>query len=89
MLVMIVNICSFGFVDLRNIKIDTKIIAIGAEKADLSAKVVFRGGHFEYLIFGGNRWSDDVVPAIFEISVPKNPQVQIFMLLSRSAHLCR
>ena len=35
MLVMIVYICSVGFVDLRNIKVDTKIIAIGALKADL------------------------------------------------------
>jgi len=48
---------------------------------------VISGGHFEFYIFGGNRWSDVVVPAIFEISTLKNALGQIFMLLSRCAHL--
>jgi len=44
-------------------------------------------GHFEFYIFGGNRRSDVVVPAIFEISTLKNPQGQIFMFLCRCAHI--
>ena len=48
---------------------------------------VISGGHFEFYIFGGNHWSNVVVPAIFEISTLKNPLRQIFMLLSRCAHL--
>ena len=48
---------------------------------------VISGGHFGFYIFVGNRWSDVVVPAIFEISTLKNPLVQIFMLLSRCAHI--
>ena len=48
---------------------------------------VISGGHFEFYIFGGNHWSDVVVPAIFEISTLKNPLRQIFMLLSRCAHI--
>jgi len=48
---------------------------------------VISGGHFGFYIFGGNRWSDVVVPAIFEISTLKNPLGQIFMLLSRCAHI--
>ena len=39
------------------------------------------------LILGRNRWSDVVVPAIFEISIPKTPIGQSFMLLSGSAQL--
>ena len=46
---------------------------------------VFRGGHLEFLNLSGNRLSDVVVPAIFEISIPKNPLGQSFMLSSQSA----
>jgi len=48
---------------------------------------VISGGHFEFYIFGGNHWSDVVVPAIFKISTLKNSLGQIFMLLSRCAHI--
>jgi len=48
---------------------------------------VISGGHFEFYIFDGNRRSDVVIPAIFEISTFKYPLGQIFMLLSRCAHL--
>jgi len=40
-----------------------------------------------FTYFGGNRWSDVVVPAIFEISTLINPLGQIVMLLSRCAHI--
>ena len=46
----------------------------------------FAAAILNFLIFGGKRWSDIVVPAIFEIGTPKNPLGQSFMLLSRSAH---
>jgi len=75
--------CFIAFIDRENIEIDTKIAVIGAYKADN----VISGGHFEFYIFGGNHWSDVVVPAIFEISTLKNPLGQIFMLLSRCAHI--
>ena len=48
-------------------------------------KNVFRGGHLEFSNLSGNRWSDVMVPAIFEISVPKKPIGQSFMLSSQSA----
>ena len=46
----------------------------------------FGGGHLELTILGGKRWNAVVFPAIFEICIPKNPFVQMFMLLSGSAH---
>ena len=51
-------------------------------------KMCFAADILSFLIFGENRWSDIVVPAIFEISIPKTPPPgQSFMLLSRSAQL--
>ena len=78
---------SIGFLDIKNIGVDPKIKTIGVLWIDLSAKTCFRGGHFEFWILGGKRWSDVVVPAIFEISMVKYPLGQIVMLLSGSAHL--
>ena len=53
----------------------------------MGKKCVFVVAILNFLIFGENRWSDIVVPAIFEISIPKTPPGQSFMLLSRSAQL--
>ena len=36
---------SIGFLDLKNIEIDTKIIVIGCHSADLLSKTCFGGGH--------------------------------------------
>ena len=52
-------------------------------------KNVFCGGHFEFLNFGAGTVGVVlvlVVPTIFEISIPKTPLGQSFMLLSGSAH---
>ena len=38
--------CFIGFLDLKNIGIDIKIMVIGALRA------IFCGGHFEFLYFG-------------------------------------
>ena len=50
------------------------------------AKTCFVAAILNCLILGGNRGSDIVVPAIFEISIPKTSLGQSFMLLSGSAH---
>ena len=60
MYVMNLQMCIIGFLDLKNIGIDIKIMVIGALRAFLCAKNVF----------GGGRWSD---VAIFEISISKTP----------------
>ena len=65
--------CIVGFLNLKNIGIDIKIMVIGALRAILWAKTCFVVAIFNFLILGGNRWSDVVVPAIFEISIPKTP----------------
>ena len=44
--------CSIGFLDLKNIGVDTKIMTIGVLWTDLLAKTCFRGGHFDFLNFG-------------------------------------
>ena len=67
---------SIGFLDLKNIEIDTKIIVIGCPSADLLSKTCF----------GGKRLNAVVFPAIFEIYILKTPLGQSFMLLSGSAH---
>ena len=84
---MSLQMCVIGFLDLKNIGIDIKIKVIGALRAILWTKTCFVAAILNFLIFGGNRWSDVVVPAIFEISIPKNPVGQSFMLLSGSAQL--
>ena len=62
-------------------------MVIGALRAILWAKTCFVAAILNFLILGGNRWSDVVVPAILEISIPKTPLGQSFMLLSGSAQL--
>ena len=84
---MSVDMCFIGFLDLKNMGIDTKMIKIGALRAILRTKISSVAAILKFSIFGGNGWSDVVVPAIFEISIPKNPLGQIFMLLSGSAQL--
>ena len=79
------QICFIGFLDLKNIGIDIKIMVIGALRAILWAKTCFVAAILNFLILGRNRWSDVVVPAIFEISISKTPLGQSFMLLSGSA----
>ena len=79
--------CFIGFLDLKNIGIDIKIMVIGELRAILWAKTCFVAAILNVFILGGNRWSDVVVPAIFEISIPKNRLGQSFMLLSGSAQL--
>ena len=39
------QVWSIGFLDLKNIEIDTKIIVIGCPSADLLSKTCFGGGH--------------------------------------------
>ena len=80
------GMCFIGFLDLKNIGIDTKIMAIRELTADLWAKTCFMAAILNFQPFGEKHWSDIVVPAIFEIGILQNPLVQIFMLLSRSAH---
>ena len=46
---MVFQIYSIGYLDLKNIGIDTKIIVIGALSAVLLPKNVFFGGHFEFM----------------------------------------
>jgi len=87
MYVMSLQMYFIGFLDLKNIGIDIKIMVIGALGAILWAKTCFVAAILNFLILGGNRWSDVVVPAIFEISIPKTPLGQSFMLLSGSAQL--
>jgi hypothetical protein len=65
--------CIIGFLDLKNLCIDTKIMVIGALIADLWAKTWFLAAILNFQLFGGNRWSDILVPAIFEIGILKNP----------------
>ena len=48
---------------------------------------VFRSAILYFFFFGKNQWSDITVPAIFEISIPKTPWGQSFMIVSRSAQL--
>ena len=50
-------------------------------------KTCFVAAILNFLILSRNRWSDVVVPAIFEISIPKTPLGQSFMLLFGSAQL--
>ena len=45
MYVMTCHTWSIGFLDLKNIEIDTKIIVIGCPSADLLSKTCFGGGH--------------------------------------------
>ena len=52
MYTIIVLMCSIGFLDLKNIGVDTKIMTIGVLWTDLLAKTCFRGGHFEFSNFG-------------------------------------
>ena len=52
MYVMSLQMCFIGFLDLKNIGIDIKIMEIGELRAILWAKNVFCGGHFEFLHFG-------------------------------------
>ena len=85
--VMNVYMYSIGFIDLKNIWMDTKITVIGTIRIILYAKTCFVAAILNFQIFGGKRWSDIVVPAIFEISILENPLVQVFLLLTRSAHL--
>ena len=40
------------------------------------------------VFFYENPFSDELVPAIFEISILENPYRQIFILSARSEHLC-
>ena len=86
MYVMSLQMCFIGFIDLKNIGIDIKIMVIAELRAILWAKTCFVAAILNFFILGGNRWSDVMVPAIFEISIPKNPLGQSFMLLSGSAH---
>ena len=79
--------CFIEFLDLKNMGIDIKMIKIGALREISWTKITSVVAIMNFLIFGGNGWSDVVVPAIFEISIPKNPQGQIPMLLSGSAQL--
>ena len=67
--------------------IDTQIMHNGVLRYDLWAKTIFPAAILNFQFLGGNRWSDVVVPAIFEISIHKYPLGQISMLLSGSAHL--
>ena len=59
-----------GFLDLINVGKMTKIKAIGVYRAEFLTKILVQGGHFEFSIF---EQEPLVVPAIFEISIPKNP----------------
>ena len=45
-------------------------------------------GHLGFAFFDRNRWFASLVPARFGFSIPKKPQVQIFMLSAGSEHLC-
>ena len=87
MYVMSLQMCFIGFLDLKNIGIDSKIMVIVALRAILWAKTCFVEVILNFKNLGGNRWSDVVVPAIFEVSIPKTPLGQSFMLLSGSAQL--
>jgi len=87
MYVMSLQMCFNGFLELKNIGIDIKIMVIGALRAVLWAKTCFVAAILNFLILSRNRWSDVVVPAIFKISIPKYPLGQSFMLLSGSAQL--
>ena len=73
------------FRGLENIGIVTRTMIIKEFKPDLE-KNVFVAAILNFCFLGGNRWRDSVVLAIFEISILKNPLVQIFMLLSGSSH---
>ncbi len=77
---------SIGFLDLKNIEIDTTIIIIGCPSADLLSKTCFGGGHLYFPILGWKRWNAVAFPAIFEIYILKTSLGQSFMLLSGSAH---
>ena len=76
-----------GFLNLKNIDIDIKIIEIGLPGAILWTKTCFVAAILNLSILSGKHLSDVVVPAIFEISALKYPLEQILMLLSGSAHL--
>ena len=78
---------SVGFLGLKNIGIDPITMSIGVLRVKLLAKTCSVAAILNFQFLSGNRWSDVVVPAIFEISILKNPLGQSFMLLSRSAHL--
>ena len=77
--------CFIRFLDLKNIGLDIITTEIGALRGILWTKSCFMAAILNFSIFGGNGWSDVVVPAIFEIGIPKNPLGQIVMLLSESA----
>ena len=42
--------CSVGFFDLKNIGIDTITMSIGVLKSEVIDKNLFRGGHFDFSI---------------------------------------
>ena len=71
MYVRSLQMCFIGFIDLKNIGIDIKIMVIGALRAILWAKTCFVAAILNFLILGWNSWNDVVVPAIVEISIPK------------------
>ena len=83
----IIVMCFIGFIDLTNVGKNTKIKTIGVLKTEFLTKTYFVAAILKFQILSGNRWNDVVVPAIFEFSILKNPLGQIFMLLSRSAHV--
>ena len=67
---------------------DAEIMVSGAFKAVLRAKTCFVVAIFNFQLYGGDRWSDSVVPAIFEIGILKIKKiVQIFIFFSWCAHL--
>jgi len=77
-----------GFLGLKNVGKDTKIMIIGEAETSKSLKSVLQRStvsHFQFL--SGKHWNDVVVPVVFEISILKNAQGQSFMLSSGSAHL--
>ena len=43
--------CSVGFFDLKNIGIDTITMSIGVLKSQVIDKNLFRGDHFDFLSF--------------------------------------
>ena len=73
------------FLDLNNIYLDTKIILIDTCTAKVWPKTFNAAAILKFQVFGGNHWSDILVPAIFGFSTLKNPYIQLYTLLSGSA----
>jgi len=73
MYIMSLQMCFIGFLDLKNIGIDLKIMVIGAFRAILWAKTCFVAAILNFLILGGTVGVTSWFPPFLKSAYPKPP----------------